>query len=101
MAQRWIGPSVVAVILASVAGVLALNLNWKGWGGGPKSSKSPPEPAQNTAGAGHRPPAGFREYPIGEEVEKNQIRIAAVYLPPVEMEGMPGPSLAITDPPRG
>ena len=38
----------------------------------------------------HRPPAGFREYPIGDEVEKNQIRIAAVYLPPVEMEGMPG-----------
>ena len=39
---------------------------------------------------GQRPPAGFREYPIGEDVEKNQMRIAAVYLPPVEMDGMPG-----------
>ncbi len=91
MAQRWIGPSVVAVILASVAAVLALNLNWKGWGGA-RSSNISPEPAAKTAGAGHRPPAGFREYPIGEEVEKNQMRIAAVYLPPVEMEGMAGPT---------
>ena len=85
MSQRWIGPSVVAVILASVLAVLALNLNWKGRverG----SSTIPPQPA----GAGQRPPAGFREYPIGEDVEKNQMRIAAVYLPPVEMDGMPG-----------
>jgi uncharacterized protein involved in high-affinity Fe2+ transport len=91
VAQRWIGPCVVAVILASVAAVLALNVNWKGWGG-QRSSNSPPEPVENSAGAGHRPPAGFREYPIGEGVEKNQMRIAAVYLPPVEMEGMPGPT---------
>jgi periplasmic iron binding protein len=88
VAQRWIGPSVVAVILASVVAVLALNVNWKGWGQH-NSSNNPPEPSEKAAGAGHRPPAGFREYPIGEEVEKNQIRIAAVYLPPVEMEGMP------------
>ncbi len=92
MAQRWIGPSVVALILASVAAVLALNLNWKGWGQR-KSSNNPPESSEKPAPAGHRPPAGFREYPIGEEVEKNQIRIAAVYLPPVEMEGMPAPAL--------
>ena len=91
MSQRWIGPSVVAVILAGVAVVLALNLNWKGAGGAHKSSVSEPEPASGSQGSGdRRPPAGFREYPIGEEVEKNQIRIAAVYLPPVEMEGMPG-----------
>jgi periplasmic iron binding protein len=30
--------------------------------------------------------SGFREYPIGE-VEKNHMRIAAVWLPPVTMEG--------------
>ena len=45
---------------------------------------------ERQAGGSHRPPAGFREYPIGDEVEKNQMRIAAVYLPPVQMEGMPG-----------
>ncbi len=32
VSQRWIGPSVVAVILASVVVVLALNVNWKGSG---------------------------------------------------------------------
>jgi uncharacterized protein involved in high-affinity Fe2+ transport len=85
--QRWIGPSVVAAILASVAAVLALNVNWSG-SGARKSSVAAPGPSGGTA-SGKLPPAGFREYPIGEEVEKNQIRIAAVYLPPVEMEGMP------------
>ena len=34
-------------------------------------------------------PEGFREYPIGDEVLKNQMRIAAVWLPPIAMEGMP------------
>jgi uncharacterized protein involved in high-affinity Fe2+ transport len=91
MSQRWIGPSVVAVILAGVAVVLALNLNWKGGAGARKASVTEPEPVSESPGGGdRRPPAGFREYPIGEDVEKNQIRIAAVYLPPVEMEGMPG-----------
>jgi periplasmic iron binding protein len=89
VSQRWIGPSVVAVILASVVAVLALNLNWRGRGEH-KSPTAPPEPTGVKAGTGQRPPAGFREYPIGEDVEKNQMRIAAVYLPPVEMDGMPG-----------
>jgi periplasmic iron binding protein len=89
VSQRWIGPSVIAAILASVIFFLALNLNLKG----PGAQKQPvarPEDSGNPTGGSHRPPAGFREYPIGDEVEKNQIRIAAVYLPPVEMEGMPG-----------
>jgi periplasmic iron binding protein len=90
VSQRWVGPSVVAVILASVVIVLALNLNWKGLGGQKLRNVDPEASSGGTSGGGHRPPAGFREYPIGEEVEKNQIRIAAVYLPPVEMEGMPG-----------
>ena len=102
MSQRWIGPSVVAVILAGVAVVLALNLNWKGRGGARKASVTEPEPVSGSPGGGdRRPPAGFREYPIGEDVEKNQIRIAAVYLPPVEMEGMPGAGSLVADPPRG
>jgi periplasmic iron binding protein len=89
--QRWIGPGVIFAILASVVVFLALNLNLKGPGAqkkpvtGLESSKIAPGESHS-----HRLPAGFREYPIGDAVEKNQIRIAAVYLPPVEMEGMPG-----------
>ena len=40
------------------------------------------------------PPRASASIPIGDEVEKNQIRIAAVYLPPVEMEGMPSSGIA-------
>jgi uncharacterized protein involved in high-affinity Fe2+ transport len=87
VSQRWIGPIVVAAILASVAAVLVLNLNWKG-PAAHKSSALPP--FESPPSEERRPPAGFREYPIGDDVEKNNIRIAAVYLPPVEMEGMPG-----------
>jgi uncharacterized protein involved in high-affinity Fe2+ transport len=89
VSQRWIGPIVIGAILASVAVFLALNLNLKG----PGAQKKPlagQESSPRPAGESHRLPAGFREYPIGDAVEKNQIRIAAVYLPPVEMEGMPG-----------
>jgi periplasmic iron binding protein len=89
VSQRWIGPSVVAVILASVAAVIALNVNWKGLGTHKSPIDEPRRSAINNT-PDHRPPAGFREYPIGEAVEKNQIRIAAVYLPPVAMEGMEG-----------
>ena len=34
--------------------------------------------------------APFREYPIGDSIEKNKMEIAAVWLPPVKMEGMSG-----------
>jgi uncharacterized protein involved in high-affinity Fe2+ transport len=88
VSQRWIGPSVIAAILASVVIFLALNLNLKGPGARKTTDAEPRDTGPPEKG--HRPPAGFREYPIGDEVEKNQIRIAAVYLPPVEMEGMPG-----------
>jgi uncharacterized protein involved in high-affinity Fe2+ transport len=86
---------VVVLILAAVVIFLALNLNPNRTGtsrpvgnrapgsGGPAGES---QPGQGTG----RPPAGFREYPIGDDVVKNQIRIAAVYLPPVEMEGMAG-----------
>jgi uncharacterized protein involved in high-affinity Fe2+ transport len=42
-----------------------------------------PTPAWVPAG----PLADFREYPIGEEVEQNALRIAAVWLPSVRVEG--------------
>ena len=90
MAQRWIGPSVVAAILASVVVFLALNLNLKGRG-----ARKPSDAAPAASGSsGQAEPIDRRRasanIPIGDEIEKNQIRIAAVYLPPVEMEGMPG-----------
>jgi uncharacterized protein involved in high-affinity Fe2+ transport len=99
MYQRWIGPIMVLLILGGVASVLLLNLNLKGTQ--PRASV----PSEITPDADRRPttnspdsapgarrPAGFREYPIGDEVERNQMRITAVWLPPVQMEGMTGPA---------
>ena len=95
MLQRWAGPSVVALILAGVVLILALNLNTKRPAGPKPAGIAPPGPGSPAGGSqagqgASRPSAGFREYPIGEDTEKNQMRIAAVYLPPVEMEGMAG-----------
>jgi periplasmic iron binding protein len=99
MYQRWIGPIMVLLILGGVASVLVLNLNLKGTQ--PRAADSrerapdadSPQPAQApTAAPSTRRPAGFREYPIGDDVERNQMRIAAVWLPPVQMEGMSGPA---------
>lgn len=92
MYQRWIGPLMVALILGGVASVLVFNLNLQG---NPHRVMAPPDaaPVQPPAPGPATPrPAGFREYPIGDEVERNQMRIAAVWLPPVQMEGMPGPA---------
>jgi periplasmic iron binding protein len=99
MLQRWRGPIVVLLILGGVVLILALNLNTKGWDSQPPRSPDTTHvdavAPSTTSGPGDakvsRPPAGFREYPIGEEVERNQMRIAAVWLPPVQMEGMAGP----------
>jgi periplasmic iron binding protein len=96
--SRWTGPILVGLIFLGVILILAINLNLKGRNpsGSNGSSvivSSTTEPSQpaSPAGAMGRPAADFREYPIGDEVEKNQIRIKAVYLPPVKMDGMPDP----------
>ena len=47
------------------------------------------QPAPVPAAAAKPADLPFREYPIGDEVLKNQTRIAAVWLPPIAMEGMP------------
>jgi periplasmic iron binding protein len=95
MIERWKGPIVVGLVLLGVVAILALNVNWKGWRGqvpdDTRQLAGAPTPGQAPA-PGTRPPAGFREYPIGDDVEQNQIRIAAVYLPPIEMDGMAGAS---------
>ncbi len=89
MFRRWAGPLITILIGGGVALLLALNLNLstprKSVTDGPQGTTAPPAPS--TAAK----PAGFREYPIGDgdPVEKNQMRIAAVWLPPIAMEGMP------------
>ena len=99
MIQRWAGPIVVVLILGGVIAVLVLNLNPKVWNSAnPASHKlEPSETGQRSRTAQAsvaviRPPAGFREYPIGDEVQKNEMLIKAVWLPPVQMEGMEDPT---------
>lgn len=93
MLRRWGGPIIAFLIVAGVAGVLIMNLE-------PRRANKPDSPSQranppdglgaggNAANkaAGKGLPAGFREYPIGEEVERNGLRIAAVWMPSVEVE---------------
>lgn len=83
MLRRWAGPLVTALIVGGVALVMGLNLNLSTPRPTDLSPSPPPTPAQGVK------PAGFREYPIGDEVLKNHMRIAAVWLPPIAMEGMP------------
>jgi periplasmic iron binding protein len=92
MLQRWMGRIVVLLILGGVVLILALNLDLKGRNVQPAQPPVAPAitPEPDTA-KGTQTSAGFREYPIGEEVERNQMRIAAVWLPPVQMDGMAGP----------
>jgi periplasmic iron binding protein len=97
--QRWAGPIVVVLILGGVIALLVVNLNVKGRNPADIVSAKPLEsqseqPSQTTQAptAVVRQPAGFREYPIGDEIEKNAMVIKAVWLPPIQMEGMEGPT---------
>lgn len=94
MQNRWVGPLVALLILGGVAAILALNLNPPAKPTDAQVSPVPPvepTPVPEPARPAGAKPAGFREYPIGEEVQKNHMRIAAVWLPPIQMEGMPAP----------
>jgi periplasmic iron binding protein len=97
--ERWAGPIVVVLILGGVVAVLALNLNLKGRNPADPASRPILPPQTNDRVHTVQPPApvvrqpaGFREYPIGEEVQKNEMLIKAVWLPPVQMEGMEFPA---------
>jgi uncharacterized protein involved in high-affinity Fe2+ transport len=106
--KRWAGPLVTTLIIGGVAMIVLLNLNWtqptlskasrpphsssSTAGAEGALAKSSPAPAQGPAAAPRPGNATFREYPIGDEVIQNHMRIAAVWLPPIEMEGMAGPS---------
>ncbi|HKI21000.1 MAG TPA: iron transporter, partial [Isosphaeraceae bacterium] len=94
--EKWRGTIVVLLILGGVLLILGLNLDLsQRRRTGLRSPRSdsgqnnPPESGRSSKTPGS---PGFREYPIGEDVEKNQMRIAAVWLPPVQMDGMTGPS---------
>ena len=94
--ERWAGPIVVVLILGGVIADPGAQSELKGrsTAGADRPRIANERHPRQTQAAGHRlrQPAGFREYPIGDEVERNQMRIAAVWLPPVQMEGMADPA---------
>jgi uncharacterized protein involved in high-affinity Fe2+ transport len=85
--RKWAGPLVTVLIVGGVALILLANLN-VGKPREPRSPDVPPGTVPATPSTAPKP-AGFREYPIGDELIKNSLRIAAVWLPPIAMEGMP------------
>jgi periplasmic iron binding protein len=58
----------------------------------PSSASRPSQPGLTATANSSRPAAPFREYPIGEDVEQNQMRISAVWLPAIQMNGLSEPS---------
>jgi len=92
--KSWAGPLVALLIVGGVALIVGLNLNV-----GPTPAR-PSTATTTTAGGPSSPvpslppgkPGSFREYPIGDEVLRDHMRIAAVWLPPIAMEGMPAMS---------
>jgi uncharacterized protein involved in high-affinity Fe2+ transport len=76
--KHWLGPLVTVLIVGGVALILLANLE-------PRAAAPPVPPPGPPVPPGSR--AGFREYPIGEDIERNHLRIAAVWLPSVLVEG--------------
>jgi uncharacterized protein involved in high-affinity Fe2+ transport len=80
--KPWLGPLVTALIVGGVALILWANRE-------PRSvapPAQPPGPVPARDGPAD-PPLTFREYPIGETIERDHMRIAAVWLPSVQVEG--------------
>jgi uncharacterized protein involved in high-affinity Fe2+ transport len=96
--ERWLGPIVVVLILGGVLAILAVNLKPRVRNpGAPVEVEVTGKSDQRSLSAPAtvspiRQPADFREYPIGDEVEKNAMQIKAVWLPPIQMEGMADPA---------
>lgn len=77
----------IALIFCGIALILVLNLDLSGGGVKGENTPAPATEVQTAPAPVPAKPAGFREYPIGDEVVKNAMRIAAVWLPPVQMQG--------------
>ncbi len=85
MSKSWMGPMVAGLIVVGVGAVLVVNLQTPGT---PKPPRSPGEVKHDVL----RPaPGEIREYPIGDPVVENHVRVAAVWLSAVKMEGMETP----------
>lgn len=84
MSRARVGPIVTMVIVAGVALILILNREPSRTGTVPIVVSAPPGVTADPAGGG--------ETPIGDDVVKNHMVIAAVWLPSVAMAGMPDPS---------
>jgi uncharacterized protein involved in high-affinity Fe2+ transport len=89
--KRWVAPVVTALIVGGVALILVFNLepasNYTSGGGSSVARRNSPAKEQGASPAYQR--GGFREYPIGDEVSAHGLRVAAVWLPPIHMAGMP------------
>jgi len=89
MSKRVSGWIVAAIVVGSIVTFLLLNLDTR-----PSRVVKTDKPSQGADAPNPQPivntlPAGFREYPIGDEVEQNHLRIAAVWLPAVHLAGEP------------
>ena len=87
MNKSWAGTAITGLIIVGIGSFLLLNLETRKSPGNRAVSK-----ADESAPVVPTPPqvgGSVREYPIGDEVEKNQIRVAAVWLPAVMMDDMP------------
>jgi len=74
------GTIVSILILAGVFGILFFNLE-----SGKPTPPATPKPSTPRPAA---PSMSVREHPIGDEIARNQIRVAAVWLSAVAMDGM-------------
>jgi uncharacterized protein involved in high-affinity Fe2+ transport len=104
---RWTAPFVVALLVLGVVTIVVTNLDLGGKAAGRKETggvaakgsqagviegaTEEASPSQGKAGGTGAP---FREYPIGDEVERNFIRVSAVWLPAVTVDG---PNVATSD----
>lgn len=89
MSKRLAGPILTAFILGGVGLVLVMNFQNPTAPIKPAEIRDQAEETKSVDSTTGSNLPGFREYPIGDEVERNQMKIAAVWLPSVQMEGEP------------
>ena len=91
MNKSWAGTAITGLVVVGIGVFLFLNLQ----PGRPSTDRVDLRPVSTDKPAKVEPAAlpgsalAVREYPIGDEVERNQIRVAAVWLPAVMMDNMP------------